>query len=130
MILNVAQMLVAKESLIAVADLDMPFKTACRLIRLTDQLSPEFATIDKIQVKLFEKYGRRQGAEVRVLGEKLAEFEAERQPWLAEEINVTVEPVPMMAFSSIPNIKPKILAGLRPFVSGWEEYSTKLDVKE
>jgi len=117
-VLTAAELIRAREALDSMAKVELPFITAYRLVRLIEHLRPQFAATEKTRIRIFEKFGNRNGNgdRIEIPAERLAEFNAEFIPFAESRMELKVGRLPASLFNSAPSITLEMLSGLMPFI--------------
>jgi hypothetical protein len=96
MTLTIAQILDCKPGIERLLQATVPAATALRIARLAQKITAEHKTAYEEYAKLFERYGTRDPAgNIQVAEARMEEFRRELEPFLATEVNVEVDRIPL-----------------------------------
>lgn len=85
----------SKDSLVKLANSDLPIKTAYNLSKLVKKLNDEYQTLEDFRIELVKKYGELDGANYKVPqnGEKFDNFIKEYNDFMQTEIEVDISEI-------------------------------------
>jgi single-stranded DNA-specific DHH superfamily exonuclease len=102
MTLTIAQILDCKPGIERLLQATVPAATALRIARLAQKITAEHKTASEEYTKLFERYGTRDSAgNIQVTEARMEEFRQELDPFLATEVNVEVDRIPLEGIEQV-----------------------------
>ena len=102
MTLTIAQILDCKPGMEKLLQATVPAATALRIARLAQKITAEHKTAHEEYLKLFERYGTRDAAgNIQVAEARTDEFRQELDPFLATEVNVEVDRIPLEGIEQV-----------------------------
>jgi single-stranded DNA-specific DHH superfamily exonuclease len=102
MTLTIAQILDCKPGIERLLQATVPAATALRIARLAQKITAEHKTAYEEYTKLFERYGTRDSAgNIQVTEARMEEFRQELDPFLATEVNVEVDRIPLEGIEQV-----------------------------
>lgn len=102
MTLTIAQILDCKPGIERLLQATVPAATALRIARLAQKITAEHKTAYEEYTKLFERYGTRDSAgNIKVTEARMEEFRQELDPFLATEVNVEVDRIPLEGIEQV-----------------------------
>jgi single-stranded DNA-specific DHH superfamily exonuclease len=102
MTLTIAQILDCKPGMEKLLQATVPAATALRIARLAQKITAEHKTAYEEYTKLFERYGTRDSAgNIQVTEARMEEFRQELDPFLATEVNVEVDRIPLEGIEQV-----------------------------
>lgn len=113
--LKLGDIYVMMEHVKGLADLDVPIRTAFRITKLTQAITPDFEALENQRVGLVQKHGcpieGSVNGDFEVPPENRQAFHAEFAELLDEEVEIALEPIPLSAFGDV-NVSASMLMGL------------------
>jgi hypothetical protein len=113
----------AIEPLNAIIDMDLPARTAFKVMTLADELDEHVQRYNKLRTELFQKYGDavldeegNDTGQIQIAAENNEAFAREHQDLLSEEIELHPVRITLADLEQV-NIKPRDLMRLRPFIT-------------
>jgi len=102
MTLTIAQILDCKPGMEKLLQATVPAATALRIARLAQKITAEHKTAYEEYLKLFERYGtRNEAGSIQVAEDRMEEFRRELEPFLATEVNVEVDRIPLAGIEQV-----------------------------
>jgi hypothetical protein len=102
MTLTIAQILDCKPGMEKLLQATVPAATALRIARLAQKITAEHKTAYEEYLKLFERYGtRNEAGSIQVAEDRMEEFRRELEPFLATEVNVEVDRIPLEGIEQV-----------------------------
>jgi hypothetical protein len=106
----------AKDSLERISRLDLPIRAAFKMVRLIEKLNKEFAVVEPLRQKLFEKYGEKIEDVIKIKDENKLLFQAEWEELVLTELNLDFVPIRMEELGEEVKIQPADLMNLQLFM--------------
>jgi hypothetical protein len=106
----------AKDSLERISKLDLPIRAAFKMVRLIEKLNKEFAVVEPLRQKLFEKYGEKIEDVIKIKDENKLAFQAEWEELVFTELNIDFIPIKIEELGTEVKIQPIDLMNLQLFM--------------
>lgn len=109
--MNIKEILESKEALASLIGQEMPINTAIKVSKVQKEFNAILEIYDTRRKALFEKYGEKNGEDLKIKEEHTQEFMKEHDVIIFEELEADIESIDIASLGDI-SIKPVYLTQL------------------